>query len=107
MTEILYVKDDEALSLYNMNCILERHVRYFRETTLDFKRVDLSMETVLHFSGVDAFRETTLHFNDVNESCTNRNIGIVVREDILDDILRTIDELKTEIEKLKKEKEIR
>ena len=60
-----------------MNCNLEVYVRYFRQTNLDFRTVDFSR--------------------------TNRNIGLVVREDILDDILGTIDELKTEIEKLKKE----
>ena len=77
MTEIRYVKNDEAISLYNMNCNLEVYVRYCRQTNLDFRTVDFSR--------------------------TNRNIGLVVREDILDDILGTIDELKTEIEKLKKE----
>ena len=90
MTETLYVRDDEAFGLYNINCILELHVRYFRET-------------VLHFRTVDFFRETTLDFSGVGSSHTNRHIGLVVREDILDDILVKIDELKTEIEKIKKE----
>jgi len=74
---ILYAKNETARGLSNISCALESHVRYFKETKLVFDSMDFSR--------------------------LNGNVGLVVRDSILDAMLVSIDELKSEIKKLQKE----